>query len=136
MDFEQALEKARKERDTASCIGETTHNRGLSIIYGNRAMWLSRVVYLAELGLAAMREQERRQWISVKERLPTEEENKGIIVGVVNGHNGRIKFTDAEIFVSYCFEEKAWYSEDYDIEGCEVRCWYAVPEPPKEGVME
>lgn len=60
MDFEQALEKAKKERDAASCIEETTHHRGLSIIYGNRAMWLSRVIYLAELGLAAMRKEDER----------------------------------------------------------------------------
>lgn len=83
------------------------------------------------MAIAAMREQEQSKWIS--DRLPTEEECNRAIVGVVNGYNGRITFTDAEIFVCYDFKEKDWYSEDYDIEGCKVRCWYVLPEPPKEG---
>ena len=79
-----------------------------------------------------LREQERSKWIS--DRHPTEEESERVIVGIVNGNNGMITFTDAEVFVSYDFKEKAWWSADYDIEGCEVKCWYALPEPPKEGV--
>ncbi len=84
-----------------------------------------------EVAISALREQEQSKWIS--DRLPTEEECNRAIVGVVNGYNGRITFTDAEIFVCYDFKEKDWYSEDYDIEGCAVRCWYVLPEPPKEG---
>lgn len=79
----------------------------------------------------ALREQEQSKWIS--DRLPTEEESERVIIGVANGDNGRITFTDAEIFVKYDFEEKVWWSVDYNIEGCEVKYWYVLPEPPKEG---
>lgn len=73
------------------------------------------------------------KWIPVSERMPTEEENESLIIGIVNGYNGRIKFNDAAIQVRYDHKEKAWWSENYDIEGCKVSQWYLVPEPPKEG---
>ena len=73
-----------------------------------------------------------QEWISVKDRLPTEDEDSNHrIVGVVNGYNGKIRFTDAEIFVRYCHTENAWWSDDYDIEGCTVEKFYVVPQPPK-----
>lgn len=73
-----------------------------------------------------------QEWISVKDRLPTEDEDSNYrIVGVVNGYNGKIRFTDAEIFVRYCQTENAWWSDDYDIEGCAVEKFYVVPQPPK-----
>ena len=73
-----------------------------------------------------------QEWISVKDRLPTEGEDRNHrIVGVVNGYNGKIRFTDAEIFVRYCHTENAWWSDDYDIEGCTVEKFYVLPKPPK-----
>ena len=73
-----------------------------------------------------------QEWISVKDRLPTEDEDRNHrIVGVVNGYNGKIRFTDAEIFVRYCHTENAWWSDDYDIEGCTVENFYVLPKPPK-----
>ena len=73
-----------------------------------------------------------QEWISVKDRLPTEDEDSNcIIIGVVNGYNGKIRFTDAEIFVRYCHTENAWWSIDYDIYGCAVEKFYVVPQPPK-----
>lgn len=73
-----------------------------------------------------------QEWISVKDRLPTEDEDRNHrIVGVVNGYNGKIRFTDAEIFVRYCHTENAWWSDDYDIEGCTVEKFYVLPKPPK-----
>lgn len=95
------------------------------------SQYIERKIQAVDMAIAAMREQEQSKWIS--DRLPTEDECNRAIVGVVNGYNGRITFTDAEIFVCYDFKEKDWYSEDYDIEGCKVRCWYVLPEPPKEG---
>lgn len=73
-----------------------------------------------------------QEWISVKDRLPTEDEDSNHrIVGVVNGYNGKTRFIDAEIFVRYCHTENAWWSDDYDIEGCTVERFYVVPQPPK-----
>ena len=75
-----------------------------------------------------------QRWIPVGERLPTEDEDRNqSLVGVVNGHNsGYLGFIGAHIFVRYSHEEKCWWSEDYDIEGCKVIYWMPLPEPPKE----
>lgn len=73
------------------------------------------------------------EWISVDERLPTVEENENGLVGIVNGYNGKIRFTDAIIFVDYCFEEKEWWSQDYDLTDCKVEYWMPLPEAPKGG---
>lgn len=73
-----------------------------------------------------------QEWISVKDRLPTEDEDRNHrIIGIVNGYNGKIRFTDAEIFVRYCHTENAWWSDDYDIDGCAVEKFYVLPQPPK-----
>lgn len=71
------------------------------------------------------------EWISVEERLPTVEENENGLVGIVNGYNGKIRFTDAIILVDYCFEEKEWWSQDYDLTDCKVEYWMPLPEAPK-----
>lgn len=71
------------------------------------------------------------EWISVEERLPTAEENDRGLVGIVNGHNGKIGFIDAIIFVDYDFEEREWWSTNYDITNCRVKYWMLLPEPPK-----
>ena len=73
------------------------------------------------------------EWISVDERLPTAEEEERGLVGIVNGHNGKIRFTDAIIFVNYDFDEKEWWSQDYDITDCKVEHWMPLPEAPKGG---
>ena len=73
----------------------------------------------------------KQEWISVDERLPTVEENENGLVGIVNGYNGKIRFTDAIILVDYCFEEKEWWSQDYDLTDCKVEYWMPLPEPPK-----
>ena len=70
-------------------------------------------------------------WISVDERLPTVEEEERGLVGLVNGYNGKIRFTDAIIFVDYDFGEKEWWSQDYDLTDCKVEYWMPLPEPPK-----
>lgn len=71
------------------------------------------------------------EWISVEERLPTAEENDRGLVGIVNGHNGKIGFIDAIILVYYDFEERDWWSEDYNITNCKVEYWMPIPESPK-----
>lgn len=73
----------------------------------------------------------QRGWISVEERLPTVEENENGLVGIVNGYIEKIRFTDAIILVDYCFEEKEWWSQDYDLTDCEVEYWMPLPESPK-----
>lgn len=73
-----------------------------------------------------------QKWIPVSERLPTEAEDKNQrLVGVVNGDKGNVCFIDAPIFVRYSHEEKVWWSDEYDIEGCKVLYWMPLPEPPK-----
>ena len=69
----------------------------------------------------------REKWISVEDRLPTEEENDRGLVGIVNGHNGKIGFHDAIIFVDYDFEVKEWWSKDYNLIGCTVEFWMPLP---------
>jgi hypothetical protein len=76
------------------------------------------------------------EWISVEERLPTEEENENGIVGIVSGYNGKIRFRDAIILVDYDFEEKEWWSQDYDLTDCKVKYWMPLPEPPEKGGAE
>ena len=73
----------------------------------------------------------KSEWISVKERVPTVEEEERGLVGIVNGHNGKIRFTDAIIFVNYDFDEKEWWSQDYDLTDCKVAHWMPLPEAPK-----
>ena len=72
----------------------------------------------------------KQEWISVDERLPTEDENEKGLVGFVNGYNGKIRFTDAIIFVDYDFKEKEWWSQDYDLTDCKVEYWMPLPEAP------
>lgn len=113
---------------------------------------LSRAVFMddidvLEMAIAALREQEdpkavlvehyikvpeKPKWISVEERLPDAAQGMEGVLGFVNGYNGRITFTDASLFVKYDYVENAWWSEDYDIEGCKVTHWMPLPEPPKE----
>lgn len=69
------------------------------------------------------------EWISVKDRLPEEGD---YVLGIVSGHNGIIKFTDAWMLVHYDADEKEWWADEYDIEGCSVTHWMPIPEPPKE----
>lgn len=83
-----------------------------------------------ETAIAALREQELK-WISVEERLPDAAQGMEGVLGFVNGYNGRITFTDAYLFVKYDYAENAWWSEDYDIEGCKVTHWMPLPEPPE-----
>lgn len=94
--------------------------------FPNNATMIQLADYLIAHGVTV------HEWISVKDRLPTEDEDSNHrIVGVVNGYNGKIKFTDAEIFVRYCHTENAWWSDDYDIDGCAVEKFYVLPKPPK-----
>lgn len=71
------------------------------------------------------------EWISVEERLPTHEENDQGLVGIVNGHNGKIGFMDAFIFVDYDFDECEWFSDEYDLANCKVDYWMVIPIPTK-----
>ena len=73
----------------------------------------------------------KQEWISVDERLPTVEEEERGLVGIVNGYNGKIRFMDAIIFVNYDFDEKEWWSQDYDLTDCKVEYWMPLPEAPK-----
>ena len=102
----------------ADCLSCKLHRGGLCSSYANASAAYA----------AGYRKQE---WISVDERLPTAEENDRGLVGIVTGHNGKIGFVDAIILVDYDFEERGWWSEDYDITNCKVEYWMPLPEPPK-----
>ena len=71
------------------------------------------------------------EWISVEERLPTVEEQGRGLVGIVNGYNGKKRFTDARVLLNYDYNYNEWYSEDYDIQNCKIECWMPLPEAPK-----
>ena len=68
------------------------------------------------------------RWIDAKKRTPNDEERSCAIVGIVNGNNGHINFDNGLIFVRYDTDEGAWWSDDYDIEGCSVDYWLAIPD--------
>ena len=93
-----------------------------------RIMACTALKYTRLLREAGYRKQE---WISVDERLPTETENDRGLVGIVNGYNGKIHFRNAIVLVDYDFSEKEWWSEDYELTGCEVVYWMPLPEAPK-----
>jgi len=76
------------------------------------------------------REERARGWISVKDRMPEKARGEDGVLGLVNGYNGRITFIDAYIIVRYDYVENAWWSEDYDIEGCTISHWIPLPGPP------
>lgn len=71
-------------------------------------------------------------WISIEERLPTEEENEDGIVGVVYGRNNNIIFEGAYLLVEYDFEEKMWWCNEYDIYNCKITHWMSLPKLHKE----
>ncbi len=50
-DLQSALATAKEELDKASYLEECGGNPGIRKMNANKANWLSRVVYLAELGL-------------------------------------------------------------------------------------
>jgi hypothetical protein len=49
--LQTALDKAKEELDKASYLEEQGSNPGIRKMNANKADWLNRVVYLAELGL-------------------------------------------------------------------------------------
>ncbi len=74
----------------------------------------------------------RQGWISVDDRLPTVEEEDRGLVGIVHGYNGKIQFTHAFVFVMYDFDDKVWWSQDYDLANCKVEYWMSLPEAPNK----
>ena len=60
MTREEALQKAREKLHQYIYLSETVVSPGLAKVYNNFSDWLGKVVYLAEVGLAALREQEER----------------------------------------------------------------------------
>jgi hypothetical protein len=70
-----ALDKATQELNHASHLSETGANAGIRKMNANKADWLSWVVYLAEHGLDAIKEDER---LAAEQKL-VEEENVGSI---------------------------------------------------------
>ena len=78
----------------------------------------------------ALREQEQREWISVKERLPEDERNVLAYYGF--GRDGIIdsdmRFMGALCY--YCFDPKPHWQ--HAMSGVIVTHWMPLPEPPKE----
>lgn len=79
----------------------------------------------AEIPRADVEKVQHGEWIY--DRLPTVEENEHGIVGVVNGHDGNVRFKNAIIFVDYDFNKKEWRSEEYNLINCKVKCWLPIP---------
>ena len=74
------------------------------------------------LFLAALREQEQRQWVSVKERLPEEFKRVLVFVPEKSGLMGKPDL-DTDRIVEGCWVRWGKY----------VTHWMPLPEPPKEG---
>ena len=70
-------------------------------------------------------ERNEAKWIY--DRLPTKEETENGMVAIVNGHDNDVYFEDAVITVDYDFEERTWFSWDYDLRKCRVECWLPIP---------
>ena len=70
-------------------------------------------------------------WVMAGERLPTKEEDEHGIVGIVNGYNGNIRFTEDMILLRFNADLQEWWSEDYNIRGCKVVRWFPIPSTEK-----
>ena len=131
--YEKALEKARKDRDKAAYLGARVSTPGLRTAYLNKYTWLSRLVYLAELGLRAMKAgdgPESGGWISVEERLP---EDSSFYLTVVNGQYGSITFEEAVELGAYD-QDEGWLIEAWpEWENPGVTHWRPLPELPEGG---
>ena len=55
MSFEEAIKRAENERAHATYNSETLNNPGLAKAYGNKATYLSTLLYLAKIGLQTLK---------------------------------------------------------------------------------
>lgn len=74
MTNDEAIKKATEKLDSLCYLSETSTNPGLRKVYENMATWLSKVVYLAEIGLKAKQEQERNGPLTTDELREMDEE--------------------------------------------------------------
>lgn len=63
----EAIEKATEKLGSLCYLSETITNPGLRKVYDNMAEWLSKVVYLARIGLKGQQEQERNEPLTLDE---------------------------------------------------------------------
>lgn len=81
------------------------------------------------LAIAALREQEKRRWIPVTEKLPDDGDS---LIVVVSGKIENITLHDAIEFAEFSIDE-GWILEMWpEWEGPKVTYWMPAPEPPKE----
>ena len=60
--------------------------------------------------------------------IPAEEDRENGIIAVVNGPGGHNLFFEDAVVVCDYNEREGWYSEDYDISDCKIKCWMPIPE--------
>ena len=73
-----------------------------------------------------------REWVSVKDRLPEEDEEE--VLAIVSGRPKRnLTLENVAVIAVYCGKE-GWYVNEYpEWEDPTVTYWMPVPEPPGEG---
>lgn len=82
------------------------------------------------LAVAALRDQEKRRWTPVTERLPDDGE---LLIVVVSGKVGNVTLDNAIEFAEFSIDE-GWILEMWpEWEDPKVTYWMPCPEPPKEG---
>ena len=87
-----------------------------------------------KLCLSVLCAQQEPQWISVKDRLPDNDESD-LVLAVVNGHpTNLIEIMGAYQFAEYS-KKYGWVIESYPLwDNPEVTHWMPLPEPPEEDV--
>ena len=70
------------------------------------------------------------EWISVKDRLPENDDN---VLVIVNGKYNNVTFVNAMMIAAFCDDEHVWFLNEYpDFVHANVTHWMPLPEPPKE----
>lgn len=130
MTNEEALEKAKSQLSQASYKGECLNNRGLATAYNNKAEWLSKLIYCAELGITALREQAERdnpQPLTLDEL--REMDGEPVWITSENGTGGTwalIRTGKHDVLFACC----AYGTSRWAIEYCKT--WLAYRHKPKE----
>lgn len=81
MTREEAIKKANDKLGGLTYLSECSANPGLRKVYGNMADWLSKVIYLAEIGLKGQQEQERNEPLTLDELREMDGEPVWVVLG-------------------------------------------------------
>lgn len=123
MDRAEAIKRFEKQLTAAQAVldsGFGTRPNESNRLYVERKE-------MAKIALAALREQEQRQWFSVKERLPEREESVLMYFDTGNMAVGYWFEKDEDLSFWSAWTDDGWFA-DCD---CEPLYWMPLPEPPK-----